>query len=29
MPLKETCVVPRAMESAQAPMGKNGVDVKI
>jgi hypothetical protein len=29
MPLMQTYVVPRAMESAQAQMRKNGVDVKI
>jgi hypothetical protein len=29
MPLMETSVIPRAMESAQAQMRKNGVDVKI
>jgi hypothetical protein len=29
MPLMETYVVPRAMESARAQMRKNGVDVKI
>jgi len=29
MPLMETTVIPRAMESAQAQMRKNGVDVKI
>jgi hypothetical protein len=29
MPLMQTYVVPRAMESAQAQMRKNGVEVKI